>query len=429
MTDNVAGALCYLLGLITGILFLALAPYNQSKFVRFHAFQSIFFNVFWIALWIVEMILSAILHTILPFGAGLLFALLGLVIWLGGLLIWIFLLYKAYSNEKYMLPVIGALAGPPAHAVLDNVRRLLDEAGTADAVSVTSGDVRGNRFGIWVNSGSTAPVTIDSRSGQVLGVTDTGIFVSQSCRDVLTQGNTFANVTHELMDEPALRKAAQERLAKYLNRPDPVLVLNFEEAPGNVTPDASGNGFAARLEGGATLVPGGVSGQAMAFDGTGYLRVNEPAVFNAPDLTVDFWIKPATLKGRRGLIAKRFSNAGCPFVVNQTGASVGFEATDEQGKWSLNFGGPATLKENQWSRVTVVMKTGQGVRVFVDGKLVSEKQNPLGRQENMEPLIIGREAWGGDPPTTAGPGCFIGLMDQVRIWTRALTDAEIAAGK
>jgi uncharacterized membrane protein len=114
MTDNVAGALCYLLGLITGILFLALAPYNQSKFVRFHAFQSIFFNVFWIALWIVEMILSAILHTILPFGAGLLFALLGLVIWLGGLLIWIFLLYKAYSNEKYMLPVIGALADKQA---------------------------------------------------------------------------------------------------------------------------------------------------------------------------------------------------------------------------------------------------------------------------------------------------------------------------
>lgn len=29
--------------------------------------------------------------------------------------------------------MIGALAGPPAHAVPDNVRRLLDEAGTADA--------------------------------------------------------------------------------------------------------------------------------------------------------------------------------------------------------------------------------------------------------------------------------------------------------
>jgi uncharacterized membrane protein len=110
MTDNVAGALCYLAGLITGVLFLALAPYNQSKFVRFHAFQSIFFNVAWIGIWIVEMILSAVLHAILPFGIGILFAMLGLVIWLGGFLIWLFLMYKAYSNEKFMLPIVGALA-------------------------------------------------------------------------------------------------------------------------------------------------------------------------------------------------------------------------------------------------------------------------------------------------------------------------------
>jgi hypothetical protein len=41
MTDNVASALCYVLGLITGILFLVLSPYNQNKTVRFHAFQSI----------------------------------------------------------------------------------------------------------------------------------------------------------------------------------------------------------------------------------------------------------------------------------------------------------------------------------------------------------------------------------------------------
>lgn len=51
------------------------------------------------------------------------------------------------------------------------------QAGTANAVSVASGDVRGNRHGIYVNSDSAAPVTIDSRSGQALGVADTGIFV------------------------------------------------------------------------------------------------------------------------------------------------------------------------------------------------------------------------------------------------------------
>jgi len=114
MTDNVAGALCYVLGLITGVLFLALAPYNQNKFVRFHAFQSIFFNVAWIALWILESMLAVILRAILPYGMGMLIVLLGLVISLGGFLLWIFLIYKAYSSEKFMLPVIGALADKQA---------------------------------------------------------------------------------------------------------------------------------------------------------------------------------------------------------------------------------------------------------------------------------------------------------------------------
>src|SRR5579863_2983330 len=53
MTDNLAGALCYLIGFITGILFLVLAPYNQNRTIRFHAFQSIFLNIAWVALWIV----------------------------------------------------------------------------------------------------------------------------------------------------------------------------------------------------------------------------------------------------------------------------------------------------------------------------------------------------------------------------------------
>src|ERR1700677_4319773 len=53
MTDHMAGALCYLFGFITGILFLVLAPYNQDRNVRFHAFQSILLNVAWVVIWIV----------------------------------------------------------------------------------------------------------------------------------------------------------------------------------------------------------------------------------------------------------------------------------------------------------------------------------------------------------------------------------------
>src|SRR5262245_7730099 len=45
LKPNVAGMLCYPLSFITGMLFLVLTPYNRDRFVRFHAWQSIFFFI------------------------------------------------------------------------------------------------------------------------------------------------------------------------------------------------------------------------------------------------------------------------------------------------------------------------------------------------------------------------------------------------
>src|SRR5229473_3317459 len=58
MQNNVAAALSYIT--IVGIVFLLIEPYNKIRFVRFHAFQSVFFAVAWIAFWIVWMIISTI---------------------------------------------------------------------------------------------------------------------------------------------------------------------------------------------------------------------------------------------------------------------------------------------------------------------------------------------------------------------------------
>ena len=106
MTENLAGALCYVIGLITGILFLVLAPYNQSKFVRFHAFQAIFFHVAWIAFWICVTIVSFAM----PLALNMLVSLLSILVFLGGFACWLLLMFKAYSNERFKLPVIGDLA-------------------------------------------------------------------------------------------------------------------------------------------------------------------------------------------------------------------------------------------------------------------------------------------------------------------------------
>lgn len=115
LSENAAAALCYLAGLITGIIFLVIAPYNTSRTIRFHAFQSIFFNVAWIALWIVEMIVSAVLAAI-PFVGWIIGILLTAALALGGLILWLLLMWKAYNGERLVLPVIGPLAEKQAQS-------------------------------------------------------------------------------------------------------------------------------------------------------------------------------------------------------------------------------------------------------------------------------------------------------------------------
>lgn len=106
MSENVAGALCYLAGLITGIIFLVIAPYNQNKFVRFHAFQSIFGHIAIIVFWIVYAIIGGIL-VFLTHGFGFfLYPLFGLLIFI----LWLYMMYSAYNNKKVKLPIIGDLA-------------------------------------------------------------------------------------------------------------------------------------------------------------------------------------------------------------------------------------------------------------------------------------------------------------------------------
>ncbi|HEY7404705.1 MAG TPA: DUF4870 domain-containing protein [Candidatus Angelobacter sp.] len=116
MTNNLAGALCYIAGFITGIIFLVMEPYGKNRFVRFHAFQSIFFSVVCI---VFSMVWSWVFVSLLftP-GMGLwgLLSLVWLVIRLAMFAAWIFLMYKAYNNEEFKLPFIGDLAAKQAGA-------------------------------------------------------------------------------------------------------------------------------------------------------------------------------------------------------------------------------------------------------------------------------------------------------------------------
>ena len=108
LSVNAASALCYVLGFITGILFLVLEPYNRNPTVKFHAFQSIFLNVAWFAVWVIRVIIGMALAAVGLFWFVTLF--LGLIIGLGFFILWLYMIISAYQGKTVVLPIIGPLA-------------------------------------------------------------------------------------------------------------------------------------------------------------------------------------------------------------------------------------------------------------------------------------------------------------------------------
>ena len=114
MTNNVAACLSYLVGWVTGLIFLVIEPYKNDKFVRFNAFQSIFLSIAVFAIWIGALILSTILGFITH---GLGFFIMGplmMLVWLGVLVAIVICMIKAYGNQTFKLPIIGEMAAKQA---------------------------------------------------------------------------------------------------------------------------------------------------------------------------------------------------------------------------------------------------------------------------------------------------------------------------
>ena len=92
MDENVEGLLCYVLGWLTGIIFLVAE--KKSKFVKFHAAQSL---------------ITFVGLTVLAF----IFVWIPPIVWaidVISFILWALLMYEAYQGKMYKLPVVGDYA-------------------------------------------------------------------------------------------------------------------------------------------------------------------------------------------------------------------------------------------------------------------------------------------------------------------------------
>ena len=97
LDPNLAAALAYLAGFVTGLALLAVE--KENRYVRFHAMQS---TVFFAGV----LVLSIAINSIFFLGA-ILYAFL---LFPAVVILWLVLMFKAYSGETFKLPVVGDFA-------------------------------------------------------------------------------------------------------------------------------------------------------------------------------------------------------------------------------------------------------------------------------------------------------------------------------
>jgi len=114
LSDNIAGLLCYSpVGIIADIIFLVAEPYNKNKFIRFHAFQSLFTAL---GLIILGFVLGVVLgiFVMIPVVGWIIDVLLWAAFILGNITLWVVMMIKAYQMQTVRLPFVGDLAAKQA---------------------------------------------------------------------------------------------------------------------------------------------------------------------------------------------------------------------------------------------------------------------------------------------------------------------------
>jgi uncharacterized membrane protein len=104
LSDNAAGGLAYVT-MIPAIVFLIIEPYKKSSYVRFHAWQSIFFFISWAVI----DILVGLVQNLVPSSVFLTLTVLQLV-GLALFIVWVITFVSAFNGKRFKLPIIGGLA-------------------------------------------------------------------------------------------------------------------------------------------------------------------------------------------------------------------------------------------------------------------------------------------------------------------------------
>jgi hypothetical protein len=194
-----------------------------------------------------------------------------------------------------------------------------------------------------------------------------------------------------------------------------VAAYGFNEGTGATVSDASGNGNTGTVSG-ATWSTAGRFGGALSFNGSNnWVTVADAASLDlSTGMTLEAWVNPTSPTGWRTVILKEQPGGLVYSLYASNGANrpSGHVFTSAE----MDTQGTAVLQANTWTHLAVTYD-GTTLRLFVNGVEASNKAVSGSIVGSSGVLRIGGNAVWGE--------YFSGLIDEVRIYNRALSTVEI----
>jgi glucose/arabinose dehydrogenase len=206
----------------------------------------------------------------------------------------------------------------------------------------------------------------------------------------------------------------------------PAASYAFDEGAGTTTVDASGHGLTGTLTNGAAWAAG-KNGTAVILDGVNdFVSLGNPSGLQLTgSMTISAWINSAAFPvDDAAIVSKRGSNGYQLDTTIDTGPRViGFKLTSSSGADMIRYGATA-MQPNGWYHVAGVYNaTARTLDVYLNGQLddgVTVGTVTTAQQNSSQNVLIGQRPGGGNFD-------FNGQIDDARIYSRALTAAEIQA--
>lgn len=199
----------------------------------------------------------------------------------------------------------------------------------------------------------------------------------------------------------------------------------FDESSGTTAADSSSGLHAGTVNGPATFVGGGISGNAMQFpvSRTGYVRMGNILPMTSGSVTVSAWIK--TTSTSYSIVAGKHDAGYFNGYFLGIGTGSGYGVANKAHFYHSNGAGQepistSNINTGQWVHLVGVNIPGVAARMYVNGNLEANRGTTAIGNNGRDFTVGGLYLFSGYS------GYYDGLIDDVQVYDSALTNAQIA---